>query len=243
MPKKKWSDSGPLPIKNSRMPQFFRFFALTALAVSPALADTLQEIMTRMDQASAAFKGMSAQMKRLDHTAVINDTSEERGEVALRRSSKGGVQIQMESTFPDKRTLTFQGHTLKIYLPKINTIQVYDLGKKRDQIDQFLVLGFGVSGKELQKQYNVKLIGAETLGGVKTNRIDLAPKSVEARELFQHLELWIPEGASHAIQQKVHLRGGDYKLLTYTDIKLNPPLTDSSFNLKAPKDAKTENIR
>jgi outer membrane lipoprotein-sorting protein len=223
---------------------------VAALAVSlaepsPAVAagpDTLQDILARMDQAAASFKGMTAQMKRLDHTAVINDTSEERGAVALRKTPKG-VQIQMQSTYPDQRTLVFQGRNLQIYLPKINTIQIYDLGRKRDQIDQFLVLGFGVSGKELQKQYTMKLLPSETLNGVKTSRIDLTPKSSSAQELFQHLELWIPEGGSHSVQQKVHLRGGDYKLLTYSDIKLNPAtLGDANFNLGAPPNAKKEYI-
>lgn len=215
---------------------------LSCLFVTSASADTLNDVLARMDTAAAAFKGMTAQMKRLDHTAVINDTSEERGGVALRKTSKG-VQILMDSTFPDKRTLSFQGRNLQIYLPKINTIQIYDLGKKRDQIDQFLVLGFGVSGKDLQKQYTIKFNGSETINGVKTSRVDLTPKSKDAQELFQHLELWVPESEGHAVQQKVYLRGGDYKLLTYSEIKINPPaLTDAAFDLKAPKNAKKEYI-
>ena len=211
------------------------------LTAATALADTLNDVLARMDTAAAAFKGMTAQMKRLDHTAVINDTSEERGAVALRKTSKG-VQILMDSTFPDKRTLSFQGRNLQIYLPKINTIQIYDLGKKRDQIDQFLVLGFGVSGKELQKQYTIKFNGSETVNGVKTSRVDLTPKSKDAQELFQHLELWIPESEGHAVQQKVYLRGGDYKLLTYSETKINPAQTDAPFVQKPLKNAKKEYI-
>jgi outer membrane lipoprotein-sorting protein len=215
---------------------------LSCLFLTSASADTLNDVLARMDQAAAGFKSMTAQMKRLDHTAVINDTSEERGAVSLRKTPKG-VQILMDSTFPDKRTLAFQGRNLQIYLPKINTIQVYDLGKKRDQIDQFLVLGFGVSGKELQKQYTIKFNGSETVNGVKTSRVDLTPKSKDALDLFQHLELWIAEGEGYAVQQKVYLRGGDYKLLTYSDIKINPAaLTDAAFDLKAPKGAKKEYI-
>lgn len=204
-------------------------------------ADTLPEILTRMDQSATAFKCMSAQMKRIDHTQVINDTSEERGSIALRRTSKG-VEGLVDNTFPDKRTMSFSGKQFKFYLPKINTIQIYDVGKRRDQVDQFLVLGFGTSGKELQKAYAVKLAGSETVNGINATRIELIPKGADALELFQRLDLWIPEGGSHAIQQKVHLKGGDYKLMSYTDVKINPPLTDASFDLKAPKNAKKEYI-
>ncbi len=212
-----------------------------AFAIVSLRADTLPEILARMDQSAAAFKCMSAQMKRLDHTQVINDTSEERGSIALRRTSKG-VEGLVDNTFPDKRTMSFSGKQFKFYLPKINTVQIYDVGKRRDQVDQFLVLGFGTSGKELQKAYAVKLAGSETINGIKATRLELIPKGADALELFQSLDLWIPEGGSHAIQQKVHLKGGDYKLMSYTDVKINPPLTDASFDLKAPKNAKKEYI-
>lgn len=214
---------------------------LALVALSSLRADTLPDILARLDQSAAAFKGMSAQMKRLDHTNVIDDTSEERGTIALRKTPKG-VEGLVDNTFPDKRTMSFSGKQFRFYLPKINTIQIYDVGKRRDQVDQFLVLGFGTSGKDLQKAYAVKLSGTETLNGVKTTRLELVPKGADALELFQRLELWIPEGGSHAIQQKVHLKGGDYKLMSYTDIKINPPLTDASFDLKAPKNAKKEYI-
>jgi outer membrane lipoprotein-sorting protein len=216
-------------------------FALAFFALAPLRADTLPEILTRLDQSAAAFKGMSAQMKRLDHTHVINDTSEERGSIALRKTPKG-VEGFVDNTYPDKRTMSFSGKQFRFYLPKINTIQIYDVGKRRDQVDQFLVLGFGTSGKDLQKAYSVKLSGTETLNGTKTTRLELVPKGADALELFQRLELWIPEGGNHAVQQKVHLKGGDYKLMSYTDIKINPPLTDASFDLKAPKNAKKEYI-
>jgi outer membrane lipoprotein-sorting protein len=219
----------------------FLLVCVAALLPSRATADTLPEILTRLDSSAAAFKCMSAQMKRLDHTEVINDTSEERGSIALRRTSKG-VEGLVDNTFPDKRTMSFSGKQFRFYLPKINTIQIYDVGKRRDQVDQFLVLGFGTSGKELQKAYSLKMLGPDTLNGIKTNRIELTPKTKDALELFQRLELWIPEGGSHAIQQKVHLKGGDYKLMSYTDVKINPPLTDASFDLKAPKNAKKEYI-
>lgn len=217
------------------------FTLLVLLSMPARAAEALPDVLSRMDKSAAVFKGMTAQMKRLDHTAVINDTTEERGSVALRKTSKG-VQGLVTSTFPEPRTMAFAGSEFQFYLPKANTIQVYKVGGRRDQVDQFMVLGFGTSGKDLQKNYNVKLGGAETLNGVKATRIELVPKEPKTLELFQRLDLWIPEGGNHAIQQKVFLKGGDYKLITYGDVKINPPLTDANFDLGAPKNAKKEYI-
>ena len=36
--------------------------------------------------------------------------------------------------------------------PKLKTVQEIDLGKRTDLIDQFLLVGFGTSGQELQSK-------------------------------------------------------------------------------------------
>ena len=57
---------------------------------------------------------------------------------------------------------------------------------------------------------------------------------------LKKLELWIPESGDYPVQQKFYLAAGDYKLATYTNVKMNPPLSDSDLKLRAPKDAKRE---
>lgn len=209
-----------------------------ALFLSPGIsADTLNDILTRMDKTAPSFRSVSASMKRIDFTAVLKDTSEERGTMRLKRTGKQ-VQGVVDITSPEAKAYGFRDKQAQIYYPKINTVEIYDIGKFKDQVNEYLTLGFGSSGKELSKNYNVTLAGAETIDGVKTTRLDLKPKTPQ--ELIQRLEMWIPEGAAYAIQQKVHLKGGDYKLLVYSDVKINPALSDQQFELKVPKNAKKE---
>src|SRR5438128_76185 len=73
------------------------FLLLTALH-----AETLNEILARMDQSAGSFRGMTSQLTREDYTAAIKDTSEERGTIAMRKNAKG-VQGLIDNTFPDKR--------------------------------------------------------------------------------------------------------------------------------------------
>jgi outer membrane lipoprotein-sorting protein len=216
---------------------------LLALCAGATLtAQSLPDVLANLDQSAASFRGMTAQMKRLDYTAVIKDLSEERGAVTVRKTPKG-LHGLIQFSHPDVKTLSFRNRQVQIYLPKINTIQIYDVGKYGDQIDQFLLLGFGTSGQDLQKSYAVKLLGAETVGGVKTHKLELTPKSKDALDRLKltKLELWIGE-AGHAVQEKLYFQSGDYKLISYSDVKLNPPLTDQAFELKAPKNAKKELI-
>ncbi len=82
-------------------------------------------------------------------------------------------------------------------------------------------MGFGTTSAELQKTYTVTLGGAETIDGIKTTRLDLAPKSAEAKKLFNMMQLWIPDGKSNPIQEKMieGKKGKDYRLVQFSDLK------------------------
>jgi outer membrane lipoprotein-sorting protein len=107
-------------------------------------------------------------------------------------------------------------------------------------VDQFLLLGFGTSGRELLKSYDIKYAGADGVGGVKAQKLDLAPKSEEARQHVRHIEMWISDSDGVPVQQKVYQPSKDYVLITYSAMQLNPALTAESVRLKLPKGVKKE---
>lgn len=201
-------------------------------------ARTLDEVLASMDQTAATFHDMSAGLKRLDHTAVIDDTSEESGTVRMKRSGPA-VRMLLEFTAPDPRKVAFAGRKVEVYYPKIKTVQVFDLGKYRNLVDQFLLLGFGSSGKELRKNYTLKVIGAGTVSGEEVTRLELIPSSASAREHLQKVELWIAEGG-YPLQQKFYRPSGDYTLIVYADLKINPDLPETALQLNLPAGVRRE---
>jgi len=213
------------------------------LFTARAEAAPLNEVLARMDTTAAAFKGMTAKIRRVSHTAVINEDNIDSGAVTLRRAKPKEVQMLVELTEPEVKSLAFQGRKLEIYFPKILTVQEYDLGKSRALVEQFLLLGFGSTGKELAANYTITSLGEETVGGCKAHRLELIPKSAEALQHLKKVELWIAADGGYPSQQKFFLAGGDYTLVTYTDVKLNPPLSDAALRLKLPKGVKREQIQ
>ncbi len=213
---------------------------IAAAPLMPAWADTLEAVLARMDQEAASIRRITAKFTKLSFTAVLNDTSQESGTMWLKRLGPRNVEMRTEITQPEPRSVGLIGSTGEIYYPKINTVQIYDLGKNRALIDQFLLLGFGSHSSDLEKNYTLKVAGGETVVGRKTTRLDLFPKSREVLDQIKKVELWIPLDAGHPIQQRFLQPGGDYYLVTYSDIKLNPNLPDSDFLLKLPADAKKE---
>ncbi len=75
----------------------------------------------------------------------------------MKRAGPNDMRMLIEFVEPDPQTVVFEKTKVQIYFPKMQTVQVYDLGKHRSLVDQFLLLGFGSSGKELARNYNLKV--------------------------------------------------------------------------------------
>jgi outer membrane lipoprotein-sorting protein len=199
----------------------------------------LDSVLSRIDSAGAAFHGMSANLRRLSHTAVINEDTIDSGTVLLKRTKPRDMRMLVDFTQPDPKTVAFQGRKVDIYYPKIQTVQEFDVGQNKDLVNQFFLLGFGTSRADLQEAYDIRFLGPETLDGHSTERLELTPKSKAVSEHLKKFELWIPD-SGYPIQQKFYLPGGDYMLMTYSDMKINPDLPEAALKLHLPKNVKRE---
>jgi len=210
---------------------------MLALAAQTA-PNNLAAVLETMDKAAASFRSMAGKLKRATHTAVINDTSEESGVIRMKRQGKD-VRVLVEVSEPDPKAYALRDRKAEIYYPKIQTVQEYDLGKHAQLLDQFLLLGFGTPTRELARSYNLRLVGRETVEGQAVARIELVPKSAKVREHLTKAELWI-SAEGHTVRQKFHEPSGDYRLVTYSDVRWNPNLPDEAVNLKLPENVKRE---
>jgi outer membrane lipoprotein-sorting protein len=180
-------------------------------------------------------------MQKVSHLEVLKLDSIEAGTIVVKRGSKPqDVRMLIDIKPPDAKTALIAGADLDIYYPKINTVQQWDFGKHKDLVYQFLLLGFGGNSRDLRDAYSIKLGGPETVAGEKTTRIELVPKSKEQAALFKKFELWISDTEGITVQQKFDQGGGDYVLSTYTNMKVNPSLSDSDLKLNVPRNAKRE---
>ncbi len=214
---------------------------ICAIYALPLFADeALDRVLARMDKGASSFKAMSAKIRKVSHTAVVNENTVDTGTMKLKRAKPRDMRMLVDLTEPDQKAMAFQGQKLEMYFPKMRTVQEYDVGKNRELLEQFLLLGFGTSGKELAENYTLKVGGTETVGEQKTTRLELVPKSKEVLQHLKKAELWVSDETGYPAQQKFYLTGGDYALVTYTELKVNPQLSDSALKLNLPKGVKRE---
>jgi outer membrane lipoprotein-sorting protein len=193
---------------------------------------TLDSVLRQLDHEAKSFKSLTANIERTKVTVAVNDKSTEIGQIAVRRDEK----MRIEFTQPDARTILRTGNDLFVYNPKIKRVEEYDLGKHRALADQFLLLGFGTAGSELEKSYLVTLLGEESLDNHQVVKLELTPKSEDVRNQIAKVHIWIDESTWLAVQQQFfETGGGDYFIIHYTNVVRNPNLGDDRFKPRWPK--------
>jgi outer membrane lipoprotein-sorting protein len=192
---------------------------------------TVESVLARLDEASKTFRSLSADVERTKVTVVVNDQSTETGTIVVR-----GDKMLLDMKAPDKRTILRAGDMVYVYTPGLNRVEEYNLGKNRTLADQYLQLGFGMSGNELRKSYLVTVVGETTVGDKKTVDVELTPKSEQVRQQFSKIEIWFDEANWLPAQQRFDETGsGDYVVIHYTNVALNPAVSDSQFKPRWPK--------
>jgi outer membrane lipoprotein-sorting protein len=201
-------------------------------------AETKEAILSRMDQAAPDFKAMSANIRLTTFVAVIKDTTDESGTLVMQRVKNGSVRAILDfSHQADKsasRIIGILGNTVLMVYPNAKTYQEINIGKKSDLLQQFLLLGFGSSGKELAQSYDITAEGTESLAGQDTTKLMLVPKAASVKERLVKVEIWIPQKAAYPIQQRFYEPADNYRIAAYSSVNLKPAIKGKQLELKPP---------
>jgi outer membrane lipoprotein-sorting protein len=206
----------------------------TGMGVSGAQnsAPTTDSVLAMMDKSAQDFRTLTADIEHIKYTDVVKDTSTESGRLYVRRDEK----MRIEFTKPDPRTILRNGDNLYVFTPKINRVEEYDLGKNREMVDQYVLLGFGTKSENVRKSYLVTMLGETEFDHKKTVMLELTPKSDQVRKQIAKIQMWIDESSWLPIQQKFFETGSeDYLIFHYTNVMKNLKIGDGQFKQDWPK--------
>jgi len=222
--------------------RFVRPAFLSLLFLTTCIAaDQLLQTLAKMEALAASFRGLRADVKMASYTAVIQQTDSSSGTVVVRRPKSKDPQAKWIVKEPEPKQFSFLGRVADVYNPKTNIDDTYDVDKKYGgAVNEYMLLGFGASPKDLQKYYTIALGGPETVEGKKTTRIELTPIKPDTTLHMIKAELWISDESGLAVQQKLNYAGGNYTLATYSNMLLDPNIPESAVQLDLPPNVKHE---
>jgi outer membrane lipoprotein-sorting protein len=221
-----------------------------AWAQSAKAADSgaLEAVLKKMDAVAANFTTAQANFEWETYQKVIDEIiGVDKGVIYYRKSGKQ-VEMMAEvketgasatSMKPEAKFVLLSGGKIRLYQPKLDQITEYDLGKNQSDFESYIVLGFGASGQDLRKSFEVTYMGPETIAGVKTAKLQLIPKSEKVKNTYSQIFLWIDLDRGVSVQQQLFQPQGDYRLAKYSQIKLHEKIGDDVFKLKTTSKTQT----
>ena len=219
----------------------------------PADPVTLESVLKKMDETAASFRTTQADFEWDNYERVIDEVDNfETGVVYYRRNGKDvemkadvkmtGSSLKQLQAQP--KYVLFKEGKIQVYDPKADQVTVWDLGKNAQDFESYLVLGFGGSGQDLVKAFNLTFGGTETINGVATAKLQLVPKSDRIRNNFKQILLWVDLEKGISVQQKFINPQGDYRLTKYSSVQVNEKkIPDDVFKLKTTSKTQTVSPR
>ena len=207
------------------------FFVALSLLLAQQQTPTLDSVLKKMDSVSATFQTAQADFVWDQYQKVVDETDTQKGTVYYRRSAKK-IEMMADIKQPDQKFVLYKDGVLQVYQPKIEQVMNYSAGAHGNELESFLVLGFGGSGEDLKQSFDVSFQGEETVDNIATAKLQLIPKNEKLRGNISKILLWIDLSRGVSVQQQFMQTQGDYRLAKYSNIQIPAKIGNEVFRLK-----------
>jgi outer membrane lipoprotein-sorting protein len=219
--------------------------ALSSTAASAQATPQLQSVLSQMDAASAKFKSAEATFQWDFYERIVHDTTTQTGSIYFLRNGSttdmGALVLDAGAKAP--QVIEYKAGKIQLFNPGPDQITVINAQANQAEYESFLTLGFGGSGSDLAKAWNIADMGPETLTDdgkpVKCEKLQLTGKTPEARKNFDLITIWVDPTRAISLKQIFHTPTGNYRTATYSHIKLNSSIDKGKFAIKRDKNTTT----
>jgi outer membrane lipoprotein-sorting protein len=208
--------------------------ALIFSSVRPAFADDLNAVLGKLDAAAARFKSTSAEFEFDSiQTDPIPDKDVQTGTVYYERKGSNafqmGIHIDKVNGKAVPKVIVVSGGVFKMYDKLQNQVTT---SNKVSKYESYLILGFGASGKDLQQKWNITDAGAETMNGVKVEKLELVAKDPDVLKMFPKVTIWVDAERGVSLKQLFDEGQGQSRVCFYSKFKVNESLPGDAFTFK-----------
>ncbi len=204
--------------------------ALAGLPQAQTPSPQLKATLDKLDASSARFTSAEARVHRDSYNALIKEIDDRQdGTLYLTRDKSGATQFGLKTEGKNARVVEYKNGTLKDYIP--GTANCYNTVQQKG-IDSYLTLGFGGSGKDLDRAWEITDLGPDTIAGAKVEKLDLLPRDSAVKANYTKVTLWLDLDRDVSLKQIFVSPTNDTYTATYSDIRLNDSVNTKPFTIK-----------
>ena len=175
----------------------------------------LKDTLAKLDASSLKFTSAEARVHRESYNSVVREVDDKSdGSIYFIREKSGSTQMGLKTEGKNARTVEYKNGTVRDYNPGIKCFDTVT----RPGIDTYLTLGFGGSGKELNKAWVVTDLGPGMEGGVKVEKLELVPRDAGVKANVSKVALWVDLDKDVSLKQVFYSPSGDYNTAVFSDI-------------------------
>ena len=190
----------------------------------------LDEVLRQMDASSLKFQSAEADFRWDLYELVVKETTTQKGTIYFKKE-KGATIMGAKITSPSIKFIEFRNNLLRLFDPGVNHLTTVDATKNKAQVESFLTVGNGGSGKDLAKAWMIADLGDEVIDGVQTAKLDLVPRDPAVRNNCTHMTIWVDPVRDVQLKQSLYMPSGDYRTAVYTDIKYNQKVDEKVYQI------------
>jgi outer membrane lipoprotein-sorting protein len=209
---------------------------VTLSAVAQPKAGHLDEVLRQMDAASLKFQSAEANFQWDLYEKVVQQTTTQKGTIYFKKEA-GKTVMGARVMSPSTKILEYRNGILTLFDPGTDHETIITPKGNQAQMESFLTLGFGGSGKEMAKAWTISDLGDEVVNGVQTAKLDLVPKDPAVRNNCTHMTIWVDPVRGVMLKQSFYMPSEDYRTAVFSDIKYNQSVDTKPYQIKT--DSKT----
>jgi outer membrane lipoprotein-sorting protein len=213
------------------------FAALISLFLLPCraalAADDLKAVLSKLDVSAARFRSTAAGFEfDTTQTDPVPDTQVQKGTVYYQRDGakfQMAAHIDQENGKPVPKVYVYKDGKVLLFEKLIDQVTTLS---KAGQYESWFMLGFGASGKDLDAKWNIKYLGQETVGGIKTEKLELVPKDPAIKKNIPKVTVWMDTDRAVSVKQIIDEGPSTSRTCIYSNIKVNQTLPGDAFTFK-----------
>ena len=199
--------------------------SLVVAGIGPGLladADLFDDLYRRGQTQNGDLRTFTASFIETTTSSLLTRPLNARGTVAVERPAR----VALKYIEPDDRVVIIDGHRMTLSWPSRGIRQTRDIGASQRRVQKYFV---NSSPDELRRHFQVT---AREAGDRPGYLVTLIPTRKQIREGLTRLELWIDPATLLLTAMRMTFPNGDGKLMTFSDVKVNPPIDSAVFRVQ-----------
>jgi outer membrane lipoprotein-sorting protein len=210
----------------------------------------LATILAQMNASSAKFTSAQADIRQELFDSRVQDTEIQTGQVYFIRkgvSTQMGMKLSASGAKPGSppaQIIEFKDNKAQVLNTGTSQVDVFTAtGKNQALAETMMTLGFGGSGTDLEKAWDITDQGSEQMSDgskqVQVEKLDLVSKDPTIRNNYSHITIWVDPARDVSLKQILFeasggKSSGNTRTAVYTNIRPNEKVNTDAFAIKCP---------